>query len=154
VKVVVILAASALLAAAAGCGGGDEEAATTVLAPAPTTASGEPASRIERRLSRAGYHVVANPTSDAELSLTTGVKHMIVYIAGFGSASAAADYARVVAATARKTPKQVIARRVGKNVYSAVAAESPTAIAAPGPLSELIAAAEGKRSRVIRVSPR
>ena len=153
-KLIVLLAASALLATFAGCGGDDEEAATTVLAPAPTTQSGEPASRIERRLARAGYHVVANQTSDAELSLTTGVQHMIIYIVGFDSASAAADYARAVAATARRTPKQVVARRVGKNVYSAVAAESPTATAAPGPLTELIRAAEGKRSRVIRVSPR
>jgi hypothetical protein len=153
VKVGVLLAASALLLAAVGCGGGDEEAATTASTP-PTTQSGAPASRIERRLSRAGYHVVANRAAEGDLSLTTGVKRMIVFIVGFPTLKEADGYARRTTAIASRTPGQVVARRVGARIYTAVAAEEPTARAEPGPLLELITAVEGAKAKPVRLSPR
>lgn len=79
---------------------------------------------------------------------------MIVYIVGFRSVKDAAAYAQQVAETARGSPKHVVARRVGARVYSAVAAESPDATAAPAQVLELIRAAEGAKARPIRLSPR
>lgn len=152
----VALAAAALaLLLVAGCGGGSDEAATTTAeaAPAPTPA-GAPQSPIERRLSDADYHVVRNPAPKGQLSLTTGAKQMIVYIVRFRTAREAATQAREVAATARRNPRQVVARRVGRTVYSAVAAESPEATADPAPLAELIETAEGRRAKAVRISPR
>jgi hypothetical protein len=148
-----IVGLALVIAAAAGCGGrSDEEAVATVTAPPVTTQT--PADPLERRLTRAGYHVVRNPTlAGARVSLTTGVKDMIVYIVDFESARAAATYAAQVARTARKAPKHVVARRAGNTVYSAVAAESPTATAVPGPVLELIRDAEGRRARPVRLSP-
>jgi hypothetical protein len=145
-----------VLALAAGCGGGDEEAVVTLTAaPTPTPTQPSPADPLERRLTRAGYHVVRNPDlARARVSLTTGVRDMIVYIVDFETSRAAAAYAKEVAKTARRTPKQVVARRAGNTVYSAVAAESPTATATPGPLLELIRDAEGRRARPVRLGPR
>jgi len=79
---------------------------------------------------------------------------MIVYIVGFRTERGAAAYAQTVSATAAKAPEQVIARRVGKRVYTAVAAEGPSANATPQPLVELIEAAEGAKVKPVPLSPR
>jgi hypothetical protein len=151
-----LVAATALLALVAGCGGSDEEVTTLPTAPPPATAQATSnVDPLERRLTRAGYYVVRNPDSTRRrLSLTTGVGRMIVYIVGFRREGDVASYARSVAETARATPRQVVARRVRKHVYSAVAAEGPDAQATPGPLLELIRDAEGLRARPVRLSPR
>jgi hypothetical protein len=152
---VALAGAGLALVLAAGCGGGSDEAVTTTAAAAPAPAQGgAPQSGIERRLSDADYHVVRNAAPRGQLSLTTGAKQMIVYIVRFRTAREAAVQARGVAATARKNPRQVVARRVGRTVYSAVAAESPEATADPAPLAELIKTAEGRRAKAIRISPR
>ena len=149
-----LLAGAVALAGAAGCSGDSEEAVTTVVATPSAAQSGPRTGPIQRRLTRDGYHVIANPVPDGRLSLTTGIRQMIVYIEGFRNGAGAAAYARTVSATARDAPGQVVARRVGRRVYTAVAAEAPGARASPDPLLELIRTAEGRRAKPVRLSPR
>jgi hypothetical protein len=156
--VVVLASIGLLIGGLAACGGGSDESAVIESLPVqPGPAPAAPGS-IERRLSRAGYHVergsVPPDLAGGRVFLTTGVGPMIVYIVGFRTAPQATAYGQAVTQTARAAPKQVVARRVGKNVYSGVVAERPDAVAPVAPLLEAVRAAEGKKARLIRLSPR